>query len=179
VAELREFAGEPDETRRSVDLNRAISNTVAVSRASWEPHVDIELSLSDAVPEVRGSPQAVRQALLSLLTNAVEVQSGGAGLWPASSGQSRRRGRVRIASRPLDGGAALTVSDDGPGIEPGDEERIFDPLLSGGTSGEGGSGLFVAYSIIVGQCGGKLRCESAAGRGAAFHAWLPPGAPSR
>jgi signal transduction histidine kinase len=65
------------------------------------------------------------------------------------------------------------VADDGPGIAPGELERIFQPFYStklarGGT----GLGLSISYQIVR-RHGGDLRVESELGRGSRFLVELP------
>lgn len=165
ISELREFAGTPDSEPCPVDLNRAIQNTVAVSQSDWHSSVEVQLDLQPRLPSVRGVPHALKQAFLSLLVNAVE----------AIAREPRpERGVVMIRSERSESGVRVTVSDDGPGVPQEHESRLFDPFFSTKPTGQGtGQGLFVAHSIIVGQCGGRLKYQPGEGRGATFVAWLP------
>jgi signal transduction histidine kinase len=70
-------------------------------------------------------------------------------------------------------GVQMTVSDNGPGIDPVVRDRIFEPFVTtkrarGGT----GLGLSISRSIIEGY-GGTIRVDSEPGSGAAFVVWLP------
>jgi two-component system, OmpR family, sensor histidine kinase ChvG len=87
---------------------------------------------------------------------------------------SRQAGaaRVAISAQASDGGVALKVADDGPGIPEADRERIFEPFHTGRRA-EGGSGLglSIARSLLA-ACGGSI-VSVPAEKGAAFELVLP------
>ncbi len=102
--------------------------------------------------EVDGDPDRLRQVLLNLLENARR----------AVHGRSFQRVWVRLEP------GRLTVEDNGVGIPPGEDERIFerfyrvDPVRS---RDEGGSGLGLAIcKRLVTAHGGTIRAESQPGR---------------
>src|SRR6185295_9506980 len=69
----------------------------------------------------------------------------------------------------------VRVDDDGPGLPPGDPERLFDKFRRG--DGEGsiagvGLGLAICRAIIVAH-GGDIRASQRSGRGARFAVTLP------
>jgi two-component system NtrC family sensor kinase len=166
IAEMKEFAGDPEAGAADLDLNHAVRNSIEVARAMWSPTLDVELALHPRLPSVRGVEHPIKQAFLNVLTNAVEAV--------ASLG---RKGQLRIATAPLEGGAEVCFTDDGPGIAPEVQRQLFEPFFTTKPLGQGtGQGLFVAYAVIVEQNGGRLSCESQLGAGATFRIWLP-GAP--
>jgi signal transduction histidine kinase len=71
----------------------------------------------------------------------------------------------------------LTVSDDGPGISPQEQEHIFDRFYradSARTRGQGGTGLGLAIGKwIVEAHGGRITVESRPGQGTTFRVRLP------
>jgi two-component system NtrC family sensor kinase len=164
ISEMKEFAGGPEAVASAFDLNQAIRNSIEVSRAMWSPILDVSLELHPALPPVHGVAQPIKQAFLNLLTNAAEAVAS-----------LHRRGKLSILTKPLDGGAEVCFTDDGPGIEPSVQSQLFEPFFTTKPIGQGtGQGLFVAYAIIVEQSGGRLTCESRPGAGATFRVWLPP-----
>ena len=76
----------------------------------------------------------------------------------------------------------MTVSDSGPGVAPGERERIFDPFYSNKPAGcahaGAGLGLAIARSIAR-EHGGDLAARDQPGAGATFELSLPlsPGSP--
>lgn len=166
IAEMKEFAGEPNAEVAEVELNQAIRNTVEVSRPMWSRVLRVELELEPELPSVRGVPHQMKQAFLNVLTNAVEAVG--------SQGRELGAGRLRIRTSRVGGGVEIAFADDGPGIAAHLQAHVFDPFFTTKPLGQGtGQGLFVAYAIIVEQHRGRLRCESEPGEGATFRIWLP------
>ena len=67
----------------------------------------------------------------------------------------------------------MTVSDTGIGISPEGLARIFDPFYTTKEPGKGtGLGLYVCYTIIEGL-GGRIRAESAPGKGTKIIIGIP------
>ncbi len=123
----------------------------------------------EAPATLRGATDrdAVEQIVLNLLDNACKYAADGGEVVLGLS-----------ASGTLAGGAArLVVADRGPGVPEGQRERIFDKFhrvderLTAEKAGAG-LGLSIARQLARGL-GGDLRCEAAAGGGAAFVLTLP------
>jgi signal transduction histidine kinase len=114
--------------------------------------------------EVAGDEGLLRQALLNLARNGAEAvaSAGAAGRVAISGALEERAGRMwqRIA-----------VSDNGPGIAPGDLSKLFLPFFT--TKPEGtGLGLAVVQKIAL-QHGGSVEARNRREGGAEFLLWLP------
>jgi heavy metal sensor kinase len=124
----------------------------------------VTVRLTGSVPAVVGGDAGdLRRALLNLVENAVKYTPEG--------------GRVEVSLATEDGWAAVTVQDTGPGIEPDDVERVFQPFVRldaarARTTGGAGLGLSIARSIVLGH-GGSLGLESSPGAGSRFTIRLP------
>lgn len=106
---------------------------------------------------VRVPPESIEAVLTTLIDNA------------------RQAGARRITIDQRDDGymLCLSVQDDGPGINPADADRIFEPFYttrrsSGGT----GMGLTIAASLLR-AAGGSIRLTEHRGKGARFEMMLP------
>jgi signal transduction histidine kinase len=122
-----------------------------------------EISVSlEALPVgiVLLDPARLRQVLLNYLSNAIKFT-------PAS-------GSVKTRLRREGGELVIEVSDTGPGIAPGDQQRVFEEFeqLSHRRQGGTGLGLAVTKRIVEAQ-GGSVGLRSAPGRGSTFIARLP------
>lgn len=103
-------------------------------------------------------PLRMDQLITNLVSNAIRHAPGAP---------------VTISVEPLGDRVRLRVADQGPGIAPRDQARIFDAYRSLERKGPGlGLGLHIARDIVVAH-GGTLRIESELGHGAAFIAELP------
>ena len=123
--------------------------------------------VAPGTPEVLvpGVAKLLRRALRNLLENAVRHGS-----------RTGRGSEVSAELGTAGGWAVLHVDDRGPGVPPGQRERIFEPFyrLPGASEREGGVGLGLALvrSIAL-RHGGEATCDNRAGGGARFTLRLP------
>ena len=117
-----------------------------------------------AEPElyVRADAMRFKQVLMNLAGNAIKFTPEG--------------GKIEMVARPVDGQVRVEVRDNGPGIPPDQQQRIFEAFVRSaqtGTATEGtGLGLTIS-SRLVELHGSKLEIESAPGQGTCFHFSLP------
>jgi len=107
--------------------------------------------------------QSVR-ILVNLLENAAKYSPDGTG--------------IEIVARECDDRVVIEVSDEGPGVPPGEEERIFEPFYrpAGTPPDVRGTGLGLSISRGLAEAqGGSLRYRCAAEGGATFVLTLPGG----
>jgi len=112
---------------------------------------------------VSGEPDALKRAVANLLENAVRYSPPGS--------------RVRLAVGSERGRAWVAVSDEGPGIPPEDQPRVFDRFWRADKArsrAEGGTGLGLAIvRQIANAHGGEVQLQSRVGVGSTFTMWLP------
>jgi signal transduction histidine kinase len=78
-------------------------------------------------------------------------------------------GKVRVMAEELDGHMKISVIDQGPGIEPGQLETIFEPYQRGATHGQPGVGLGLSIAKQAADLlGVAISAESTVGRGSTF-----------
>jgi two-component system sensor histidine kinase KdpD len=120
----------------------------------------IDVALPADIPHIEVDPVQVERTLVNLLENALRFS-------PVS-------GRVDLAVEAEAGEARFVVSDRGPGIAPGELERIFEPFVQAGEGGRSGSGLGLAIARGFTEInGGRVWVESAPGGGARFSVAFP------
>jgi signal transduction histidine kinase len=145
-----------------VDLHALVDRITEYFRArvpSLAHAVEIDVAAHVEPVSVKGDAVLLEWAFEVLVKNAVDALAG-------------RWGRIIVATRALaDGGAIVTVTDDGPGIPRDLRARIFEPGFSTKQSGWG-IGLSLARRIVEESHGGTLRLASA-DRGASFEIILP------
>ncbi|MGO9456212.1 MAG: sensor histidine kinase [Acidimicrobiales bacterium] len=131
---------------------------------------EVELSLSTPEPgalPVITDPDRLDQVLSNLMENALRFA----------------RSRIAVGARREDGRVLLWVDDDGPGISPGDMERVFTPHFTSDRAGvrRAGTGLGLAIvAELATAMGGGARAESPleSGAGTRMVIWLPLAGPT-
>jgi PAS domain S-box-containing protein len=166
VADMRHyFRGEPLE-RVPVGLNTLLHDIRPVLPDAEAADYRLELDLADDLDPVLADPIQVQECLINLITNAVEAGP------PEVGGPTG----VRVATRQADGMVEVAIRDWGPGVPPGLEEKIFQPMF--GTKGAG-SGLGLPICLFVAEeHGGHLwMTRNAPEPGVTFHLTLPVAEP--
>ncbi|WP_243838240.1 sensor histidine kinase [Nitratidesulfovibrio liaohensis] len=130
--------------------------------------ISIDIRMADDLPPVPCVETEMEQVLLNLLRNAAQ----------ALAGMEPPRDDPRIVLRifPLEGWLRLEVEDNGPGMPPEVQRRIFEPFYTTKPPGVGtGLGLSVSYFIITKGHEGRMTVESHPGEGSVFRVDLPVG----
>lgn len=155
--------------RRSYQLHRsAVEPIVDAALHAFEPQrivngAHVTREVAPGLPAVVADPQALSEAILNLLNNAHKY-----------TGEEKRIALTATREGPT---ILIRVSDNGPGIAPREQKRIFekfyrarDPLQR---SIEGtGLGLAMVKHIVLAH-GGKVTVQSDIGQGAVFTIALP------
>lgn len=157
---LRTMSEDPAQVHGTIDLAALSAEAVVMLESSAE---DAGVAIALDTPEplrARGQERAVIQILVNLIVNAIRY--------------SPRGGTVRLTFARTAGTASVTVTDDGPGIPSGDEQRIFERFERG--QRESGTGLGLAISRrLARSMGGDVSLDSRPGEGARFTLTLPAG----
>lgn len=116
-----------------------------------------------SVPEFRGDKEQLIQAVLNIAHNAAQVLAAGMKTADAEITLRTRIARqVTLAKVRYRLALDLHIIDNGPGIPPDIQDRIFYPLVSGRDGGSG-LGLTLAQTFVQ-QHMGVIECESRPGR---------------
>lgn len=166
VSDLRVVARQSQEAASScamVNLNEVVEQVVAARRASLSAdEIEVRLELDPALRPAWSVRPQIEQVVTHLLTNAIQAMR-----------DSDPPRVVTVSTYPGDLGVVLQIADNGPGIRPEDQNRIFDPFWTTKLPGEGtGLGLSLVNSIVTDH-GGRIRVDSGVGRGATFTIDLP------
>ena len=141
VNEFAAFTRMPQLNPLPGDLNALAEETVNNFREA-NPAADFGLALASEMPPIAIDREALKRALVNLLDNAV------AAALSVNKDGERPRIDVRTAVDPGSGVVTLEVCDNGPGIEPRNRARIFEPYFSTKTGGTG-LGLAIVASIVT------------------------------
>lgn len=165
--QLAIFAKGGVSTRKPVDLRETIEETIGFVLHGSKVAAKLEVA-KDLWP-VKVDEVQVRQAIQNVALNAVQAMADGGTLEVCASNVDSHAAR-QLGLRPVKH-VSITVRDTGPGIQPKDLPRIFEPYFTTKKTGSG-LGLAVAYSIIR-RHDGDIRVESTVGRGTTFYLYLP------
>ena len=153
----------PESPRARVELESLVLDVADVgARLAKDRSVAVRVG-SVAPVAVLGDAGSLRRALLNLVENGVKYTPAG--------------GRVEVSVAAAAGEAVIAVEDTGPGIDPRDAGRIFEPFVRldaarDRESGGSGLGLAIARSIVVAHRG-TLEVERPALGGSRFMIRLP------
>ena len=121
--------------------------------------ITLEVDVATALPPIEVDRAQLEQALLNLVTNALDAMPDG--------------GRLTLAAQRDADSVALVVTDTGAGIPPDDLARVFDPLFTTKPPGKGtGLGLPILREIVEAQRG-SVRLTSRSGEGTTAVVRLP------
>ena len=158
VKEFLLFARPATPATAPADLNEIVRSVVTlVSNRAATQNVRIELRLMPDLPLATVDAEQIKQVLLNLTINALQVMPDGGRLEMRTAGSKESE-------------TIVEVEDEGGGIDPAISSRIFDPFFTTKEKGIG-LGLSIAYKIIM-QHGGTLLVKNG-GRGAIFRLTIP------
>jgi signal transduction histidine kinase/ActR/RegA family two-component response regulator len=172
--QLLAFARQQPISPRTLDLNEAIEEVLKMLRRIIGEGIEIVWRPSPGVWKVWLDPTQLDQLLTNLLVNARDAL-GGKGTVTIRTGnlhlgEGETAERTRVAPGDY---AAFTVSDDGCGMSPEVQARIYEPFYTTKALGRGtGLGLATVYGVVR-QNKGFIRVESAVGQGTTFHIHFP------
>jgi signal transduction histidine kinase len=172
-------AGRVDVRSEPVNLADACQGLVGlIQPLADRKSTKVRLEVGPEVPIVRTDPKKFQQVVFNLLSNAVKF-----------TGNDGRQGEIVVrierlppAQRAEDNGAAderirVSVIDNGPGIAPEDQQRVFQKFqqVEGGhTRQHGGTGLGLAIvAELTRLLQGEVQLVSEVGRGSMFSVILP------
>ncbi|HWA57919.1 MAG TPA: ATP-binding protein, partial [Gemmatimonadales bacterium] len=163
--------------RNLLDMIRVETGSLKVQK-EWQPLEDavgvsiirlgdrlqrhpVSVQLPPDLPLVPLDAVLLEQVFINLLENAVKYTPDGT--------------PIEISAVPSPGGVTVSVADRGPGLTPGEEERVFEKFYRGEDApvGKGvGLGLTIARGIVTAH-GGRIWAENRPDGGAVFRFTLP------
>jgi PAS domain S-box-containing protein len=162
VQNLLSFARQMPPHREPLQVNSVLRQTLKLRAYDLSSHgVEVLEHYDDDLPIVLGDPHQLQQVFLNIVNNAYDAVR-----------ETRRPGKIEIATARRTGGLEITFRDNGPGISRPD--RIFDPFFTTKEVGKGtGLGLSICYGIIRSHQGEILARNNAGGVGCTFIIHLP------
>jgi signal transduction histidine kinase/CheY-like chemotaxis protein len=155
-------AGRMELAREDVTVASAFTEVISALHPLAEKKSQALLQQVEPHIHVHADAMRFKQVLTNLVGNAIKFTPEG--------------GRIELAARQVDDQVRVEVRDDGPGIPPDQQQRIFEAfvrLTQTGSATEGtGLGLAITARLVE-LHGAKLGIESQPGKGACFYFSLP------
>jgi signal transduction histidine kinase len=150
----------------AMDLAKLVRETVELTRPHWQSGaqehgavINVVTELA-AVPPVLGQLQELRDALISLLLNAVDAMPSG--------------GTITLRLRQEDQEVVLEVADTGVGMSTDMVEHCFEPFFHSRGMRGSGLGLAIVHGVVT-RHRGQISVKSEPGSGTIFTIRFPAG----
>jgi NtrC-family two-component system sensor histidine kinase KinB len=139
-------------------VDKAISTLVTQIK---EKGVELSREIPDNLPEVRAAPNKITWVITNLLANALRY--------------TENCGHIRVSAEQVNEFVYVSVADDGVGIPPEYQSKIFEKFVqveSSKSSGGSGLGLAICKEIVKAH-GGAIWVDSTPGQGSTFTFTIP------
>lgn len=166
VRRIQEYSRDRNEKNmQRGDLNHMAREAAEITRPRWKDQaeengqrVEVRLKLT-RIPQIACVPSEIREILTNLIFNAVDALPLG--------------GTITLATEVAEGGACLSITDNGTGMSPEVRDRIFEPFFTTKGVRGNGLGLSIVYGIIQ-RHGGQISVHDGPnGVGTTFRLLLP------
>ncbi len=162
------WASRLESGRMSIAIERCDGGALAtevvdVLRARAPEGIEVAVKKARGLPSVAADPDKLRQILTNLIDNAIKYSPDG--------------GRVEVEIGRSGGRVRFRVSDEGLGVPPAEQDRIFekffrlDPNLTRGVGGTG-LGLYISRELVA-RMNGRVWVDSDGRGGSSFFVELP------
>lgn len=154
VARVLNFSRQQDAVATPGDLNELVQEAIELSAVDARMRgIRLECELAPVLPRLHLERSSISDAINNLIGNALEAGAdGGCGLILITTQINAQRTHVELA-----------VEDDGPGVPPEIQEKIFLPFFTTKASGGTGLGLAITRKTMA-EHGGTLELDSEPGR---------------
>jgi len=158
LQEYLRFARMPKSERAAVSLPAFLEKKLNfVQPLLDQKHVDLSRTLDPNLPPVQVDAEQLWEAILNLISNAVDAMPDG--------------GSLTVSAQRHGAEALLSIIDNGRGMTDEEARFLFVPFF---TTKSDGTGLGLAYTQrVVNEHGGKINCATARGKGSTFSIQLP------
>ncbi|MBU2487817.1 MAG: response regulator [Proteobacteria bacterium] len=170
VEQLLIFSRKTDQELMVLSVMPVVKECLKMLRATLPTNVSVHEEVDARMDRVLASPTQVRELVVNLVTNAAQaLEEQGGTIVVRLTDEHSPSGWAEEGESVL----RLSVADDGPGMEPGLAERIFEPFFSTRGPGRGtGMGLSVVHGAVT-ALGGTVTMDSRPGKGTRFDVLLP------
>lgn len=162
VERIRQFTRTQDAVREQIEVGDVLHEVVRIRGLERREDLEVSVDVAAELPPVLGTRDGLLEAVLHLVENAeAALRESGHRIWLRA---------VRDGD-----GLRVEIEDDGPGIDPANRERIFEPFFSTRDAGDGaGLGLPLCAKHVA-DFGGSISIEPREAGGTRAELRLPAG----
>ncbi len=166
VRAMKEFSHPGTDEKTATDINKAIENTLSVSRNEWKYVAEVLTVFDTSLPLIPCLLSEFNQVILNIIINATHAIADVVG--------NGAKGIITVSTQRNGNWAEIRIQDTGTGIPETARSKIFDPFFTTKPIGKGtGQGLAIAHDIVVRKHGGTIDFETATGKGTTFVIRIP------
>ncbi|MBD2524475.1 ATP-binding protein [Nostoc sp. FACHB-133] len=168
VRSLKDFSRLDDGEAQLVDLHACLDSTLLILNNRLKNGINLVRSYGD-IPAIPGYTGLLYQVFMNLLSNALDA------LEQKSDENPEFLPEITIITECWENNLVIVrIADNGPGISPENQKKIFETFFTTKPRGIGtGLGLAIAYQIVVEKHQGKITCQSELDKGTEFALALP------
>ena len=158
ISDLREYYLPRSLELGPVDIRDLLVEIKSMLKpASAKKNIRISAELDKKCGPVIGDKDRLKQVFLNLMKNALEA--------------AEKNGHIHLEVKAVGDKAKVSITDDGPGISPEEQAKIFHPFFTTKAHGSG-LGLCVTKRIVDEHPGGSIKVISQEGKGTTFEVTL-------
>lgn len=165
VGALKSYSYLDEAPVQEVDVAKGLEDTLLILKSELGD-IEVIREYAEDLPSIEAFGSELNQVWTNLIDNAADAINEGVG------------STITLRTIPAGGSVVVEVEDDGPGIPPEVQSRVFDAFFTTKPPGSGtGLGLDISYGIIVHKHRGEISVQSEPGR-TVFRVELPITPPS-
>jgi len=173
IATMDPLSVTPPQAMGSINIHEALEHARMAAVAAFGPNISYQQQYDPSLPPIAANHDALVQALTNLLKNAAEaVETVPEPRITLTTRYTLGETRRSANGKPLP--IAVSIADNGAGVPPRLEERLFAPFVTTKVSGKG-LGLSIVARIVE-EHGGLVAHERPKEGGARFTLYLPAAA---
>ncbi len=120
---------------QEIDVHEGLENTLIILGHKLKAGVQVQREYDPHLPRIQAYGGELNQVWTNLIDNAIDAMEG--------------KGLLRIHTSQQDDRVVVEIEDDGPGIPPEVQARLFSPFFTTKPLGKGtGLGLSISYNIV-------------------------------
>lgn len=163
VQGLKSFSHGNNTSTKPVDMHQLIEANLVILKSKYQDKIKVIKDWASALPPIPCLAGEINQALLNVLSNAIEATPEG--------------GQIHISTQDHKTAISIIISDTGVGMNDQVKQQLFTPFFTTKPVGSGtGLGMSITYNIIE-KHGGSIHVDSTLGEGSTFTITLPKDSP--